>query len=1248
MMFENQNGLHFQKLIIGFSVMNNINKTFQSLPSHVTRIWKLIIILLAVLNFENCTFQWRNSLKTEEFSLNDINLKVKEGEFVAIIGDIGAGKSSLISALNGEMILKSGIIEKNGIELSGGQKQRISLARAIFNESDIYIFDDPLSSVDSNVGTKIFQMAIGPKGILKSKDSYSKMMAQLLNVEEKKKAKIYDHIAETLSGLINHVRNQAEKNKHQKPVNTEFQLRGYNVADVSTVASVKMVPAMQMLQLSQPPKFGVSSENRDKRWSFWIKEFEAYTTAVGLGRGLQKSAVLLHCAGPDVQKIADSLCVGATNNYDDVVKKLTEYFSPVNTVRYERYKLHQLQQRRDENIDDYVTRLRLQAAYCELQCHNCRASLTDDRVLDVLVSNTSMSHLRSRVFEKGISSLDSALITARSLEVSSMRSTEMDNHLVSARNDFVEPTISYSNSHSTSRSHSALPSLLCSSCSLEHHPQHRFCPAFGKKCFKCGAENHFASCCKVKPSMKPKTRWLSETNFRKSNLNNVNTDPPEQQHTTTCDSMVGTSYSDMGYAYLEGPRQVKIDLKIVNGRKASFLVDTGATDNIISHSFVPSYCTLRPAPVIHCFGNFKVKPLGQTIINIQIPDGSVHAVPFQVVDFGPNILGLEYCEKFNFVQIKVNMSKPISANKGVSGKEPGRVKGPVDDSDNIYDESNAFFNYCLTSLPLTLASVQKETLTDRLLPLILTHVRKGWGDKNPPNTDLAPYWKRRKELFCLDDVLFWGRRIVIPESMRSMVLKDLHKTHQGIVKMKNYARLHVWWPGIESDIEEIRRTCEPCQSVIYGPADQLFLGRTIRGKLSTLHPSSKSHIHNDSTHNFKINQPVWIRDYRNPLKKKWQLGTVVGLQGKALIIVNVNGQLLRRHLNQARRRCLSRGDVIWMVMKTQFISRLMCLVVGIAISIYRNSIEAGTASLVLYFMYDLTYEFTSLLKVVSLVKRNEHAFIRVFEYTELPKEDEWEKENPKTETKSKIKYSKIEFIDFSARYTKESPDILQNLNFEIRNGEKIGIVGRTGAGKSSLIAAIFRMVKFQKGKIMIDNVNINNIGLHNLRSKITFIPQKPFLFSGTIRENLDPSGKYSKQDIIGILSKISFQNQTFKIELDDIIEDDGNNISSMGQRQLVCLARAILNKTDIIIFDEATASVDVTTDRLIQKIIKTEFKDKTVITIAHRISTILYSTRIFVMDGGKIIEKGSPGTLLKDQNSTFHRLAKNSEIFTKD
>ncbi|KAG1663750.1 Canalicular multispecific organic anion transporter 1 [Nymphon striatum] len=285
----------------------------------------------------------------------------------------------------------------------------------------------------------------------------------------------------------------------------------------------------------------------------------------------------------------------------------------------------------------------------------------------------------------------------------------------------------------------------------------------------------------------------------------------------------------------------------------------------------------------------------------------------------------------------------------------------------------------------------------------------------------------------------------------------------------------------------------------------------------------------------------------------------------------------------------------WMVMKTQFISRLMCLVVGIAISIYRNSIEAGTASLVLYFMYDLTYEFTSLLKVVSLVKRNEHAFIRVFEYTELPKEDEWEKENPKTETKSKIKYSKIEFIDFSARYTKESPDILQNLNFEIRNGEK-----------------------------------------------------KPFLFSGTIRENLDPSGKYSKQDIIGILSKISFQNQTFKIELDDIIEDDGNNISSMGQRQLVCLARAILNKTDIIIFDEATASVDVTTDRLIQKIIKTEFKDKTVITIAHRISTILYSTRIFVMDGGKIIEKGSPETLLKDQNSTFYRLAKNSEIFTKD
>ncbi|KAG1714189.1 hypothetical protein GQR58_001816 [Nymphon striatum] len=509
---------------------------------------------------------------------------------------------------------------------------------------------------------------------------------------------------------------QGTKEELFTAVHTEFQLRGYNVADVSTIASVKMVPAMQMLQLSQPQKFGVSSENRDTRWSFWIKEFEAYTTAVGLGRGLQKSAVLLHCAGTDVQKIADSLCVSATNNYEDIVKKLTDYFSPVNTVRYERYKLHQLQQLRDENVDDYVTRLRLQAAYCELQCQNCRASLADDRVLDVLVSNTSMSHLRSRVFEKGISSLGSALITARSLEVSSMRSTEMDLHRVSASHDFVEPTISYSNS----RSNSDLPSLLCGSCSHEHHPLKRFCPAFGKNCFKCGTENHFASCCKVRPSVKPKTRWLNKTNFRNTNLNNVETDSLEQQHNSTCDSMVGTSYSDMGCAYFEGPRQVNIDLKIVNGRKASFLVDTGATDNIISHSFVPSYCTLRPAPVIHCFGNFKVKPLGQTIIDIQIPDGSVHAVPFQVV----------------------NMSKPISANKGVSGREPGRVKGPVDDSDNIYDESNAFLNYCLTSLPLTPASFQKETLTDRILPLILIHVRKGWEDKNPPNIDLAPYWKR--------------------------------------------------------------------------------------------------------------------------------------------------------------------------------------------------------------------------------------------------------------------------------------------------------------------------------------------------------------------------------------------------------------------------------------------------------------------------------------------------------------------------
>merc|ERR1712166_1419108 len=222
---------------------------------------------------------------------------------------------------------------------------------------------------------------------------------------------------------------------------------------------------------------------------------------------------------------------------------------------------------------------------------------------------------------------------------------------------------------------------------------------------------------------------------------------------------------------------------------------------------------------------------------------------------------------------------------------------------------------------------------------------------------------------------------------------------------------------------------------------------------------------------------------------------------------------------------------------------------------------------------------------------------------------------------------KISFQNVSMRYRNGLPLVLKGMHLEIDSGEKVGICGRTGAGKSSIMVSLLRLVEISNGSITIDGFNISEI------------PLGPVLFSGTVRFNLDPFNNYTDEQIWQALHEVQLVERikTDALELQATVAENGSNFS-VGESQLICIARALLRRSKVVLLDEATASCDGRTDELIQNVMRTAFKNATVLTIAHRLETIIFYDKIAVISDGKIAEYASPKTLLSDKNSAFSKL----------
>ncbi|PLW17293.1 hypothetical protein PCASD_18374 [Puccinia coronata f. sp. avenae] len=339
----------------------------------------------------------------------------------------------------------------------------------------------------------------------------------------------------------------------------------------------------------------------------------------------------------------------------------------------------------------------------------------------------------------------------------------------------------------------------------------------------------------------------------------------------------------------------------------------------------------------------------------------------------------------------------------------------------------------------------------------------------------------------------------------------------------------------------------------------------------------------------------------------------------------------------------------WLAVRLELIGNVLILTaasLAVTSLVASKPLDSGMIGVLMSYALSITQSLNWLVRSATEVETNIVSCERVVEYTKLKQEGPWESDehhrpHPSWPEKGEIIYEGVE-----CRYRDGLDLVLKGVDFKVQPQEKIGICGRTGAGKSTVTLSLFRLIEKAAGRILIDGVDISQIGLNDLRSKISIIPQDSQCFEGTLRANLDPEGSKTDEELWRVLehSKLKAHIQSLEGGLDARIEEGGNNLSN-GQRQLLCLARAMLLKSSkILVMDEATSSVDPETDSDIQAVIRNEFKSFTVLVIAHRLNTILDCDKILVINKGKVVEFDTPSNLRNNKDSEFCKMCQEAGL----
>jgi len=343
----------------------------------------------------------------------------------------------------------------------------------------------------------------------------------------------------------------------------------------------------------------------------------------------------------------------------------------------------------------------------------------------------------------------------------------------------------------------------------------------------------------------------------------------------------------------------------------------------------------------------------------------------------------------------------------------------------------------------------------------------------------------------------------------------------------------------------------------------------------------------------------------------------------------------------------------WLSTRLDLLGNILVLGIALFAAGFSKTISPSKVGVVLSYTLSITQVFSQVVQTYAQNEQNFNAVERILYYIELPSEGDYTK--PDDPPASWPEKGEVQFKDVDLAYREGLPLVLKQVSFAVRPGEKVGIVGRTGAGKSSLMQALFRTVNITGGAIEIDGVDTHNIGLKTLRSRLALVPQDNVLFKGTLRQNLDPEGSRTDAELISALQRTWLLPKDgahdaaaeAKFSLDSLVGDEGSNYSA-GEKQMLALCRALAKNSRIIVLDEATSNVDLQMDAKLQRTIQTEFAASTLLCIAHRLNTIVYYDRVLLMDAGRVAEFDTPLNLFDQEDSIFRSLCDQAGLSRQD